>query len=408
MWWPVGGGTFMKPRFHLFWLALAGGASGAAMAQVPERGIEFAAGSSLIHDDNVFRLPDGVAPAAGNRSDWIIAPYVSARGAAPLGAVQLAIDANLAYRFHRNNEELDREQISAQGTVATRLVACNVELSGRFARQQSDLADILGGTSLVNVENRTTLSADALCGDEIGLRPGLGYVRMMVSNSADERSLSDYRSDQITASLGYSRPAFGLLSLYGSYRDGAYPNRPPAVPGGAANDEVRVYSAGLSYRREIGSRLGGRVALGYMKVKPRADAVPDFSGISYSADLSFHGSNRLSGTVSVSRSAEQSNLLDVNYAITTSYTASLRYVLTTFLSFAADAAWQKRKFEPSAAAPTLVSGSDRLTQIGAGLKYRLGRRIDLGLSGRHQRRGADLAALRYSANSVIFSAGLKF
>lgn len=374
---------------------------------LPVREIDLMAGTSLAYEDNVFRAPDGITRPGTRRSDYVLAPYLTGRVAAPVGPVALSLSGNLSYQFHDRNPALDRERISLDGTAASRLLACAIEGSARFSRAQSDLADIVGGTSLVNVENRWVLGANALCGDDYGLRPGFGYLHTRVDNSATEREISDFRSDQYSASLGYSRPALGLISIYGSYRDGSYSNRPPLVPGGEANDRVRVWSAGLSFDRSIGTRLGGRASVGWMKVEPRLASVPGFEGTTFSAELGYRGSDRLSGTLSVARTAEQSNLLDVNYSINTRYAATARYVLNERIALSANAAHMRRRFTPTALIPSpAFVGRDRLTQLGLGASYRMGRRLNFELSGSHQHRGADNPALRYDANVAMLSVGL--
>ncbi len=390
-------------------IILVAGWSAAAPAAT-ERGLDVALRSSLAYDDNVFRLSDGVAPATGRtRADWVLTPSAEIGYTGILGPVQARLDAKIGYQFHRRNKLLDRERIDLGANGTTRIVGCEVKLKGSYSRGQSDLADVVVGGDLVNVEDRIGYGANLLCGDAIGLRPGLGYQHVSVDNSDAARSVSDFRADTYTASLGYSRPSFGMLSLYGSYRDGSYPNRPELAPGLGANDRVRVWSSGLTYSREIGTRFSGTASVGYMKVKPKLDAIPGFKGLSYAGELRFHATERLGGSIGFSRSAQQSNLLGISYSIDTRYEGGLSYTLSPRMSLYAQASHLRRRFEASPLVPSPIGGGhDRSSEISGGIKLAAVRRLTLELSGSHLVRKSNVSLLDYDRNRVMLTAGLSF
>lgn len=388
---------------------LAACCGSAAVAAAPERGLGINLGGTLVYDDNIFRLPDSAPSNSRHRSEWIFSPSANITYSRPVGPVEAVVGADLSYDFHRYNKRLDSERIGVNGRTSMRLMRCDTSLSAAYRRNQSDLADVVGTGDIVNVENRINYGVSLLCGDEIGLRPGVSYSHVTVDNESASRSFSDYSADTYTASLGYSRPTFGLLSLYGSYRDGSYPNRPEIAPGLGANDRVRVISGGATYSREIGSRLSGTVSLGYMKVKPKLDVIPEFSGLTYSGQLTFRGGQRISGSLGFSRSAEQSNLLGLSYSIDTVFDGSVNYALNERMSLNAGASYAKRRFEASPLVNSgLGGGGDRTTEVHAGVRYTAVRRITFDLSASRRSRSSKVGLLDYDRNRFTLGVGLKF
>lgn len=383
--------------------------SEAAFAQSsPLRNLDIFVGNVLTYDDNVFRAPDGVTRPNTRRSDWILEPTVSATYTRPIARGEISVHGLLSYRFYRHNSELNRENVDFGANGSTRLWRCDVNGDVSFRRAQSDLADIVDGASVKNVENRLSFGAGVLCGDDLGIRPGFEYSHEQATNGSSVREFSDYRVDTYTARIGYSRPTLGYLSIYGTISDGSYPNRDPLAIGLPAHDEVRSYSGGLSYSRKIGTRLSGSVSVGYMHVKPNDPTVPDHKGITYQGSLTYRGSDRISGTLNFSRSAQQSNLLGVDYSISTQVSGSVRYRVSRIVSLEGDAAYTRRNFNSSFLDPTATIGTDNTKEFGLAVTFTSFRKISIQLAGRHLTRSSNNSLLDYSANRIMLTTGLTF
>jgi hypothetical protein len=384
--------------------------SEAAFAQSsPLRNLDLFVGNVLTYDDNVFRTPDdGVARPGTEAHDWIIEPTVSAVYTRPLARGNLSLRGALSYKFYRENSELNRENIDFGADADTQLLRCDVNGNVSFRRAQSDLADILDGATVKNVENRTSFGAGVLCGSNLGIRPGFEYAHEQVTNGSDIREFSNYRTDSYTARIGYSRPTLGFISIYGTIEDGSYPNRPSPGAGLPANDEVRTYSGGLSYSREIGARLSGSVSVGYMRVKPKLAGVPGHKGITYQGSLSYKGSDRISGSLNFSRGTQQSNLLGVDYSISTQISANVSYAISRIISLSGNAAYIRRNFQSSVFATIPTAGKDSTKQFGLAATFKSFRKISITLAGQHIERSSDDGLLDYSANRVSLTTGLQF
>lgn len=385
--------------------------SEAAFAQTsPLRDLDIFVGNVLSYDDNVFRTPDGVTRPGTRNSDWILEPTVSAVYTRPIARGEISLRGLVSYRFYRHNDNLNAENLDFGVNGNTRVAFCNAGGNASFHRQQSDLADIVDGGPLTNVENRLLFGGSLLCGDDIGIRPGVEYSHESVTNDSAIRDISDYRTNTYTARIGYSRPTLGYVSVYGTLSDGAYPNRPapPGQPAQSTNDKVRTYSVGLAYNRDIGTRLSGSVSVGYMHVKPDLASVPGFKGLTYAGSLTYRGSDRISGLLSFSRSSQQSNLLGVDYTISTVVAGSLHYAFSQVVSLDANASYSRRRFQSSVFLIGPSSGNDNTKVFGLGLNFQSFKRLVFTLSGSRVMRNSDVPGFDYAANRVSLRTGLSF
>lgn len=400
--------------------------SGAAVAQTsPLRNLDIFVGNVLSYDDNVFRTPDGVSRPGREGGDWIIEPTVSVTYTRPLARGEVSLSALVSYKFYTDNSQLNRENIDLGARATTALSICDVSPNVNFRRAQSDLSDVIDGVNYKNAETRIRAGVGVLCGDNIGIRPGVEYQFENVTNSSPLREVSDYRRHTITGRIGYARPAFGMVSIYGRAALGSYPNRPTLGPGFPANDDIKTYSGGIAYQREIGTRLTGSVEVGYMKVKSRPSSIvgipgtPGSSGLTYAGSLTYRGGDRVSATLDFTRDTQQSNLLGVDYSVQTRFSGTLTYALSQVISLNANATHTRRKFKgtsfvgfdpnnPTVPLPINIGSGDKTTQFGAGINFQSFRRLTFGLSGTHFIRNSPVPGLDYTANRVALTTGFRF
>ncbi len=314
-----------------------------------ERQMDVGFDVSGVYDSDVLRGDTirTVRPTATN-DDFLISPRVTANIVAPIGRQTAFIDGHLGYIFHQNNRFLNRESINGEGGVRLRVLkGCVTTVTGRYSQQQSELFDIIDGLDPTNVEKVGGVSADIACQTASGLAPSLRAGRTRATNSSFVRQANEYVSDTASASLGYSRPQLGTVSVYVSAARTRYPQRLAFLPGLPA-DGANVYSAGFGYERQIGTRLTGRANIGYTRVNPRLPGTPDFKGASWDVDLTYDSRNRFRGSLIFARSVEQSNLLGNTYGINTSLRFNGEYAFTDRFRLSAGAAYVRRKQEQSA------------------------------------------------------------
>lgn len=322
-------------------------AQGSADAR-DERRMDVGFDVSGVYDSDVLRgdvirnaRPDSV------NDDFVISPRVSADIVAPIGRQSAFLNGQVGYNFHQNNGFLDRESINGEGGFRLRAIkGCVTTLTGRYTQQQSDLFDIVDGLDPTNVEKIGGVSAEIGCQSATGLTPSLSAGRTRAKNSSIVRQVNEYVNDNARASLGYSRPQLGTVSVYVSAAKSRFPTRRALLPGFPA-DGANIYSGGLGYERQIGTRLTGRANIGYTRVDPRIAGTPDFKGASWDVDLTYDSRNRFRGTLSFARSVEQSNLLGDTYGINTSLRVNGDYAFTDRFRLTAGAAYVRRKQQQS-------------------------------------------------------------
>jgi hypothetical protein len=298
--------------------------------------------SDSVRGQNVLNArPDA------QRQDFITEPNITEDIVAPIGRQSVFLNGSLGYRLYTHNSFLNRENIHVSGGFRVQpLRGCSATITGNYVQQQSELYDIIDGFDPRNVEKIGGAGADISCQSASGLTPGLSYRRTRATNSSIIRKANEYVSDNYTASLGYSRPNLGTISLYASYNDARYPRRRFFMPGFPA-DGTQVYSGGLSYERAIGTRLTGSVSVGYTTVNPRLPGVKDFKGANWDAALAYDSRNRIRANLSFSRSVEQSNLLGDSYGVRTGLNLTGEYAFSDRIRLTAGGAYVRRRSEQS-------------------------------------------------------------
>lgn len=363
--------------------------SDAAVAQ-SERRVNIGVSGRATYDSNLIRSGDIILvdgqPVRGSGEDMRFTPAVTVDILVPVSRQALFLSGSLGYDFHLNNQQLDRERLNLTGGVNLAVASCTGQISGTYSRQQSDIADLLITDELVRIDNTQetrALSANARCGDVVGLQPGFGFRHETTQNSGNERLTNDYTSNTYDAELAYVSPSLGSLALFSSFRDASYPNRVM----GMREDGVKVYSAGGRFTREIGSRLTGTVSAGITRVDPKFPGTPGYSGGSYSADLTYRPSDRIQLGIAFSRDATVSNLLDISYSITETYSIDGEYALGQRYRILFGGSYTERGFRVSELTDPDLAGTGDKRYLGfVGLRYLMNDRISVDFDLARERR----------------------
>lgn len=367
--------------------------------EIEERRVDIRLTNRVLYDSNIIRRGASFESVDGlERSDIRITPGVSVDILLPVSRQSLFLAGEIGYDFYLRNKRLNRERLSLIGGANLRAgTSCSARVTGSYVRQQSDLADLFVVGEVENTEERRGIGVRLDCGGPIGLTPGLGYRHETANSSTERRQFSDYVTDSYEADIGYSRPTFGRLAVFGRYSDSAYPNR---IVGGIT-DGVEVYSTGVSFQREIGSRLRGSVSGGYTWVKPKLPGTADYGGTSYSADITYMPSDRLQTTIGFSREAQLSNLLAISYSITENYRFSGIYAFGPSLRLSFGTSYTTREFEQSPQFPTLIQQTaDKTYQAHVGLSRQWNDRFSTELNFIQERRDSDGQLFDYKSTQV--------
>ena len=371
-------------RGALILCAAAGGAPALAQSgAAPARQITIGVTGQATYDSNTPQSGAIFAEARGlEREDVRFTPAVTIDAVIPIGRQTLSLGGSVGYDFYARNTQLNSERIGLDAAAGLKLAGCDVGLSAGYSRRQTALGDffILGpvtpdGVQADNVEDIKTVGANATCGDAIGIRPTASVSHTWVDNSNAFRTLSDSRSLSARAGVSYARPAFGSLSLFGSYARATYPGRDEIGLAGA--DSFETYGAGVRFSRDIGSRLRGVAEVSYTSADSGQDDVDDFSGITWSLQLTADVTDRLQGSFDVSRAIQPSNRIDATYSVTQSYGANFSYALGPRVQLTASALYRDRDLRGAVLLGGFGITEDELTSFSAGARYQLNRRFSL-------------------------------
>ncbi|MBA3896962.1 MAG: outer membrane beta-barrel protein [Sphingomonadaceae bacterium] len=373
----------------------------------PTRHVDATLSTTLQYDSNGLLSDSAVNGSGPSQSDLRATPSLNLDIYVPVGRQAVFLAGGIGYDFHTRYKRFNSERINLAGGADLSYAGnCTSHVELGYARYHTNLADIVdigGGFTDNNREERRSFGIDAGCGGAIGLRPSIGFRREEVRNSSFFRRISNDNTDTYTTQLGYSRPALGTVSIYGSFSDGEYPNRRTAT----FVDGVRIFSGGLQYERAVGTRLTARGSLGYSRVEPKAPGVPKYGGLSYSLSATYRG-DRISLTALGSRSVEQSNILDISYDIDTNFSLNAEYALSPKVNLLGDARYQRRSFRSSPLIPSsLARGSDRLYDVGGGVRLFPRNRLSFTLEAEREHRDADVRLLNYNDTRVSLTATVR-
>jgi Putative beta-barrel porin 2 len=335
------------------------------------RRINVSVSSSLNYDDNVLRQADGIVDPRGfAREDFRFSPSINVDIFQPVGRAKLTLLGGAGYDFYRKNAALERERINLRANADVDVGPdCSSQASLAYARQQSDLAELIVIARLRNRETTRMVSLGARCGSVIGLKPSVSVEFSDTKNSSIFRETGDFKSAVYNASLGYLSPVVGEASVYGNYRRGTYPNR-GIFTGQAPRDPIDVYNFGVRFNRDIGVTLKGNVSVGYTIVNPSTVSVQRFRGLSGSADITWQPLEQLQVLLGFSRTVQQSNILNVSFSINDRFRASASYILSPTLRISSDVTRTSRKLRSSSQfAQTGLGNNERSTALSGGLRY---------------------------------------
>lgn len=403
--------------------ALIAAAAGRAEAQVtpdsliaepPARVTRLQASMRVDHDTNLAKTSDALAEAQGiTKADTIYTPNVSVDAVLPVGRQVIYVQGSAGYLFHQKNKDLDSARYNLAAGAGGRLGPCASVLGGKYQRSRGELDDQFVVENVANILEVTGASLAVTCVRSSGLGVSAMVSRDKGENSSERVEASDYRTTAASGSVSYSRPALGTLALQGSYAKTEYPNRigETAGPGG-----FETVSFGLRGDRNLGGRIqaGASVSLTDVKLLDPNGAFSGqqtgggFSGLTYSADVSFRASSRLQLQAAAARQTSPSLLRGQGYEIQEDYSVGLDYRIGSRISVGLGADEQRTDARGrSIDVPVATTFSEARTRVVyAHLRYRQSRRLSFTLNGQVERRRTDNSQFDYNSERIGLSADL--
>lgn len=383
------------------------------MAAIPaEAGadpLQLRALAGAYYDDNLFRLPDGVA-APGGRDDLIVQTQAAARVEANVSLQRFVVDAAVTRNTFTQHKDFSFTGINGAGTWYWQIAS---RLSGtagyEHVRRQSSFAEVRTGD-----RNIVTIRQPFV---EARYQPGRalfaygGYRSIKSSNTLPLLEVSDYRSDIYSGGLGYQLRNQGELKVGVRRTDTGFPTDQTVVIGGvptALRNDYRLneIEGQIVYPLSAKTLLRGRLAYTERKVEQAAGR--NFSGLTGFLTLGWQPSELLSFQITPRRELTGVDDIQTNFVTADRLTGTINWQVKRYLSVRLDADTAKRRFEGFAlSAPTAGRRDrDKTASLTASYLWPLGSRLDLSV--RRETRDSTINALDYKATTGSAALTLSF
>ena len=379
----------------------------------PAKPLTFGIQETTTYDSDAARSSPTAASLRGlETSDVIYAPSVTVDYATGIGRHGVALRGYFGYDYYQRNSALRREHIDFSAAANTSIGSrCGVGGQVAYNRGQSGLEDL----SLVVTDNTIqtyTVSVNESCASSTGLNESVQVQHSAASNSA--RSLIDFDTTGVSASVGYANRAIGNLSLVASYNQTNYPDAGTLFLGTPTGLEVT--SIGVQLSRPIGNRLAGTASISYSSSSSDLGpgALPGrqstFSGITASASLTYHLGPRIDLSGNVGRSVQATIREDAGFSVNNYANLNANYTVSSRIHANLGASWSREDFRGggTTAIPTIAPNLVDLKTVSAGVSVKLGRNVGLSGMVQHEESSTDLALFNFKSDRVSLTISSSF
>ncbi|WP_230970766.1 XrtB/PEP-CTERM-associated polysaccharide biosynthesis outer membrane protein EpsL [Nitrogeniibacter aestuarii] len=389
-------------------ILLLSGVSAAALAADPADAFNFYISQSFQHDDNLYRLADGVKPFGdGQRDDNISVTSFSAMFDRVYSRQRLYASVDLAYAAFDTYSDLDYD---TKGVATGWDWSFGSHWTGKLELKQDELArdrsDFRTNSRETSINRRRTLDAEADYWWHPDWAAGVGYEAFASEYSDDASQNLNYEASIPEVSLTYRPQSGNKVSLRARFTDGKYPDRTSSAirDDGYSQRDLRLVGA---WRLTGASRLSGY--LGYTSREYENLEVRDFSGMTarLQHDWTITGKVQLRTTARREIGARE-DLTD-NSVVTKAVSVEPTWAPTAKIALQGLLEWRQRDFRGDPGLVTsVVEQDDETTTCRLSVSYMPLDSLSLSLSHTASSRTSDRAANEYDANVTALSAQYSF
>jgi hypothetical protein len=348
-----------------------------------------------------------VAAARGiSKSDTAFSPSLVADIFLPVSRQSVFLQGSVGYDDYAKNDILDAGRANINGGANLHIGLCTGQATAGYNRRQSDLQDL---TQIVtrNIERSENAGLNMSCGRTAGLAPTFGISTSTSDNSSPFLVPSDYHNTTYTYGLGYRRPSFGVITLFGSHSDAEYRHRLILVGGVPTKDGYETDTGGIRYERRLGARIGGEVEFGYTSLKPDISTVRKFRGTTYKGVVEYRVSSLFQTSFGFQHDVTPTIRPGSAYALNQSVYANATYQLGSRFHLNGGISKGVSHYKGASLGPTDLTKED-ITSVSGGIRWDAGRRVALSSSIRHDSRSTNLPGFDYNDTQMTVSAIGKF
>lgn len=340
-------------------------------------------------------------------AEYILAVGGNLEAEVPFGRQKFLLNAAVAYDFHNNNPNFDRDRINASAGLDWRLGSrCFGLAEYRFGRQLNDFETL--ANLVKNQQQTNSISGDAQCRVTGRIALSGGANILWLDNSELSQRVSDREEYGYRGSLRLLTGSEQYIGVSYQYRQRDFPDRLTLSGAESSNDQ---YFIGGEVAHKFGGRLLFTGQAGLVEVKDKFDPTARFRGFDTTFSLDYRLSTRLQIQTQGGRSVTAAETLEVPFTIDNFAAVNFSFTPSQKFSMALDGSWRKRSFRQTGAAaqqnPDLPP-SDTTYRISATASYGLGRLLFMDAGGGYDKRSSDLALFNYSGVSAHIALRLAF
>lgn len=351
------------------------------------------------YDTNILRSVD----LGGPRDNVRVTPGIDLAYQRRFGRVALGITGSAGYDFNSRFRFLNQSRIDVSGSAQAPVGSiCSITAETSYNKLSFDPNDTqasAGSTSTTQIYD-----VRANCARRGGFTPVAGFTYKSIEGS--QTSFFDY--EQYTGSLGlaYAQPSIGTVTLNAT---GMQLRRPNFAELTGFNDNSDIYSLALRLDRSVAARIQISASGGVTKADPRRASAPGFLGASYSGQLKWLPTPRLTVTGSAVRQVTSQPGISATYVILEAYRLNAGLQMSAKSRIELSGSHTIRDFRGDDLTPALQPiRADRTNTVSANYNYDLSRRLRIGLALRHRWRKADNSFYDYTSTVLSSSIGANF
>ncbi|AXS80122.1 XrtB/PEP-CTERM-associated polysaccharide biosynthesis outer membrane protein EpsL [Dechloromonas sp. HYN0024] len=369
-------------------------------------------GSTVVFDDNIFRLAPGTSAKAvfgtDQRSDVIRTSFVGGSFDKLIGRQRLKLDMTLNSVNFSRFSQLNNTGGNISGAVNWQLTD---DLTGTVGKSRN--------RSMPGYRDQRTLVKNILSVDneylnaDLRLQPSW-HLEAMTSQvassySAEANKISNNTVDSYTLGVRYTPASGNYIRLKNTWSTGQYPNQ-QFVSGALVDNGFSQTDAALEmlWVPSGASRLNGLLA----HTERTHQNVPqrNFSGWTGNASWAWSLTGKLTMVSSFRREIGAQNELLSSYALTDAYNLASIWTPSTKTSVRLSYERATRNFlgDPVAVLSFLTKRSDKIETFSLTASYQPFRNLNLSLSAIQEKRESNYANLNYDDNILMGSAQYTF
>ncbi len=345
--------------------------------------VQIQATTSLIRDNNLFRLPDvdptlfGIDPA--KKADTARVLGVGIKFDKLVSRQRLVADVNLSETVYDKNDNLDF--FGGDGRLAWLWQVGNYwsgEASYRKRRTLGGFSDFR--QNVQNLIDTDTYFVSAGYQIHPRWRVSADIVEQESTHSAITRSNLDFSSHAVGGEIRYRTPSQNSIGIQVRRTDRTYPNRSTVglltLDNGHA--ESRLNAVG---NWQITGALKLDAQLGRVEVRHDALSRRDFAGGTWRAGATWDASSKLRMNVNATKDVRLYEDIATSYIVVNSIGMSPIYALTPKLVFQGDVSFEKRDYRGDPGFVLVSANREDNVRLGRiGVTYSPIRNLDISLS----------------------------